>query len=398
MTYFWRVFKDVLILKSLPFGIDSWLFPLPKGWKFSISIWAKFTIDDPLPSPLDPAIRTNPAYTPLAAEKKQIRLIDLSPGDYHKDLEATLVTYSLGDWPYYEALSYTWGSLEADRKIILNGRDFAIGKSLEDALRTLRRHDSPRRIWIDAICINQDNIPERNHQVQMMGQIYGQAENVAVFLGLASEHSKIGMSILGFLVDISNPLEDRPWLKIMDEAVELGIQDIFHREWFWRIWTIQEAALAKKITLTCGSQTISWTSDVDTLRRILFRIKSVALSPEWQSTQATRLNNLDWSPLLNILEMQLRTVALKEHITIEKNLLDIAFDFRHRRCVDPRDKYFAIFGLADKSEGRQLFGLPDYRLSLEEVHNRFMTEIASLHGIFETPPRRKNGGYWTFAP
>jgi hypothetical protein len=56
MTYFWRVFKDVLILKSLPFGIDSWLFPLPKGWKFSISIWAKFTIDDPLPSPLDPAV------------------------------------------------------------------------------------------------------------------------------------------------------------------------------------------------------------------------------------------------------------------------------------------------------------------------------------------------------
>jgi len=218
-----------------------------------------------------------------------------------------------------------------------------------------------------------------------MDQVYGQAENVAAFLGLASEHSVVGMSVLGFLVDISAPLEDAPWLRHLDETIKLGIVDIFLRDWFWRIWTIREAALAKKMTITCGSQHISWNFDHGTLSQMLFRIKSSALSPEWQSSHATQLRSLDWSPFPNILEMQLRTVALEKKIVIEKNLLDIAFDFQHRHSTDPRDKYYAIFGLADKSEGRRFFIQPDYSLSLESVHNQFITEIARLHGILGGP-------------
>jgi hypothetical protein len=47
MTYFWRFFKHVFSFKSLSFGIDRRLFSLPKGWKVSVRIWAKHTIDDP---------------------------------------------------------------------------------------------------------------------------------------------------------------------------------------------------------------------------------------------------------------------------------------------------------------------------------------------------------------
>jgi hypothetical protein len=94
-------------------------------------------------------------------------------------------TISLDDPPPYTALSYTWGSPDDTRMIELDGQSFEIRRNLWDFLNEARARGGkrPDRLWIDAICIHQAHVSERNHQVGLMGEIYSKAENVVVWLG-----------------------------------------------------------------------------------------------------------------------------------------------------------------------------------------------------------------------
>jgi hypothetical protein len=92
----------------------------------------------------------------------------------------------------YEALSYTWlqhaglfGREEPvqEATIRCNDREVAIGANLAAALQRLRKTDSSRIVWADALCINQDDVAERSHQVSKMGSVFEQAFQVVVWLG-----------------------------------------------------------------------------------------------------------------------------------------------------------------------------------------------------------------------
>ncbi|KAL6865857.1 hypothetical protein ACO1O0_001956 [Amphichorda felina] len=107
--------------------------------------------------------------------------------------------------PEYEALSYTWGSAHSRRAIIvedpaLNTRTkLLVTKSLAIALHHLRYRDRARALWVDAICINQQDMAERNAQVQRMPHVYRLAHRVVVWLGPGSRQSRLAMSTLGYL-------------------------------------------------------------------------------------------------------------------------------------------------------------------------------------------------------
>jgi hypothetical protein len=134
-----------------------------------------------------------------------------------------------------------------------------------------------------------------------MGQIYETAENVAVYLGKSNEKSAEGMQYLKFFTDVHNLLEDPPWLYSELHKVEQSLTDILARPWFQRIWTVQEATLARHTTLICGDHRVTWRGDLETMRSIVFRIKAAVISPYF-SINAAYISTLDWSPLLNILE------------------------------------------------------------------------------------------------
>ncbi|KAI0007134.1 heterokaryon incompatibility protein-domain-containing protein [Xylariaceae sp. FL0662B] len=137
-------------------------------------------------------------FTPLQSAD-HFRLIDILPGDPPSPLQCTISEFSLKDSPKYEALSYAWGDASGPN-ITLNNRDFGITKGLEEALRGLRRVDAPRRIWIDAICINQADTAERNAQVACMKEIYRGAELVVAWIGEETEDSKRAMRFLREMV------------------------------------------------------------------------------------------------------------------------------------------------------------------------------------------------------
>jgi len=208
-----------------------------------------------------PLIEKESWYSELDIQAGDIRLVVLYPGKTGEPIRCSLIQESLTQVRSYEALSYTWGDPRDTKPILLNERPFSATKNLEAALRHLRYEDDNRFIWIDAICINQNDIRERNLQVRRMLKIYSSAAQVLVWLGEGNEQSDKAMD---FMIRISKskanlefPWEDESLIPSEDECIALA-ENILTRPWFQRCWVIQEVAVAKEIIVICGLKTTGW--------------------------------------------------------------------------------------------------------------------------------------------
>ncbi|KAI0099905.1 heterokaryon incompatibility protein-domain-containing protein [Nemania sp. FL0031] len=161
----------------------------------------------------------------------------------------------------YEALSWCWGQEAEDYalKIEENGKTYKkrARKELALALKYLRLPDKTRTLWIDAICINQEDHEERNHQVQMMSRVYTRAKEVCIWLGEDTDQSKTAidfihqeiMELKNFDTICSDKRYTEKWQALMM---------LMQRDWFSRRWVVQEIALATKARLYCGPDSIPW--------------------------------------------------------------------------------------------------------------------------------------------
>lgn len=135
-------------------------------------------------------------YSPLA-DADEIRLLHLLPSTRQDPVvECTIKHFNLKWDLHYEALSYMWGSPTSSNSIEINGKTCSIRENLFSALLHLRHWHTPRTLWIDALCINQEDNSERNHQVHQMGRIYQSALNVVVWLGPSDASSGVAMQFL----------------------------------------------------------------------------------------------------------------------------------------------------------------------------------------------------------
>jgi hypothetical protein len=163
------------------------------------------------------------AYEPLSKNPDEIRLLKLMPPSSSGDIEIEIIRVPSSAPPAYEALSYVWGPPErthevtvktsskkcfprlSRRRRFLFGRSkfklshLAISRNLFIALQHLSLAKKPRLLWIDAICINQDNISERSEQVNKMASIYGNAQLVILWLGEEAHASSSAIETLGAL-------------------------------------------------------------------------------------------------------------------------------------------------------------------------------------------------------
>jgi len=152
------------------------------------------------------------------------------------------------------------------KTITLNSRRYEIRENLFDALVHLRHETRERVLWIDAICINQDDVEERNHQVSQMGAIYSKASKVVAWVGLADEFTT---AALGYLQEFEAvpDLIDRTSFDIFKtklagtvdgHRVLEGVRSVSLRPYWTRLWIIQEVNLASDAHIQCGSDCISW--------------------------------------------------------------------------------------------------------------------------------------------
>ncbi|KAK4182560.1 heterokaryon incompatibility protein-domain-containing protein [Podospora australis] len=122
-------------------------------------------------------------YTPLNPLHSEIRLLVIHPGKDADPIHCSLQHTSLEEPRDFEALSYVWGSEENLKVVSVENFTFEVTINLHAALRRLRKPTESRSIWADAICINQQDIEEKNYQLPLVGRIYTEATNVVVWLG-----------------------------------------------------------------------------------------------------------------------------------------------------------------------------------------------------------------------
>jgi len=128
-------------------------------------------------------------YTPLDTSRDSIRLLRLLPTkDSTAPIQCEIFRAALDTAPPYVALSYAWGDRAGTQAIFIGDEVVSVTPNLKHALQRLRHGTEELVLWVDAICINQDDIPERNAQTANMKAIYQNSQSVAVWLGLENSH------------------------------------------------------------------------------------------------------------------------------------------------------------------------------------------------------------------
>lgn len=314
-------------------------------------------------------------YTPLP--QNFIRLLVLYSGKPGSPIRGYLITNRFErktSRKSYEALSYVWGNSCRQKFMTLNDEHFPINQNLHAALQHLRSATSNRTLWIDAICINQNDETERNRQVALMGDIYMCAGHVVNWLGPPTSNTALGLQILAFLFGDKDISFQPPWEIHKSSLLRAGLQDILERDYFKRIWVVQENALASKITLQIGSTTLTWRSGAETHRAIC-RIKFAVISPSWE---AAGLRDIDVRPLLEILEQNMMVTRRNLGKACRQvTILDQAFDMRYRRATDRRDMIYALRSMIPEEMRGDL--VVDYGKSVDELYAQFYKEVEKAY-------------------
>ena len=314
----------------------------------------------------------------------------------------TISDVSLEDAPQYTALSYSWGDQTRKREILLNGATISITENLESALRHLRHPYEPLTLWVDAMCINQENDAEKSEQINKMRQIYARALLVTTWLGPAADNSDVAMRWIqrygewALKLDIgSRPeLQLRHLLEIVDlrgrasvdQQIQTFVEDLkvhlsqegaeqllritaldllFKRPYWSRVWVVQELVSASKVLFVCGTQTVTEEVLHHSLRLLrnfrryeILKVGQDTSPSEHQRASLVSIDNHDPIALLKF--RRARAAGPFPLVYLLRNL-------RSFGATDPRDKIFALLGVA--SDARALGLSPDYRKSCEEVYS-----------------------------
>ncbi len=179
------------------------------------------------------------------------RLIGLLPGTFPEPLACRLFAQDLdaAAVPAYTALSYVWGDPTVLQPVYVNGSILGITYNLHAALMHLRDPAESRNVWIDAVCIDQGSIEERNYQIGQMRRIYGGADEVVAWLGEAADDSDDAVSYIGSAAwKGSGGGGDGP---------TAALEKLFARPYWTRVWVVQELTVARtRASFRCGYKTM----------------------------------------------------------------------------------------------------------------------------------------------
>jgi hypothetical protein len=178
-------------------------------------------------------------YSSLSLGPDNIRLLRLMPHENEKaDIECELFEYSLRNSGkrnhLYEALSYAWGGSDKPLFISIKEHKLPVTANLHTALSRLRDRSLTRIIWVDAVCIDQENLKERGDQVQLMAKIYSEANRVIVWLGEMADNSDDALE------GIRVAAQQESTNSLNDKTLQRAILALFQRPWFRRIWVSEQ--------------------------------------------------------------------------------------------------------------------------------------------------------------
>jgi hypothetical protein len=344
---------------------------------------------------------------------RDIRLIFIEPAqDPDAIIECTLVRMTLFDKaaPAYIAVSYVWGDSSVTEEIRINGAPLAVTTNLAALLRLLRTgyggdisffKDSSKLFWVDAICINQQDLIEKGSQVPLMKDIYWGAKYVISWLGPEAEGSTEALSYLrtmaqeiAQLSDDGDPFE---WLRKYPMLWGLGseqasdeptvwqkIDRIWERPYWKRTWIFQEIVLGKHVLLMCGKATVPW-ADVSRVEKWAKSIIGTNKPPSFLNTPqwvkfATGSNFL--APPVRLIELLRSQWHRPENlemgevmgfrVSLGLRFLSITEGFL---ATNPRDHIYGVLGLTAVDI------IPDYSKSVRDVFTEAASKYLKLYGL-----------------
>jgi hypothetical protein len=352
--------------------------------------------------------RYNYERTPVRPGTGEVRLLHLELAkDRAEPLRCRLEVVSLEAPPKYATLSYCWGKQRNMVRLEIDGQCLFISESVDDALRSVRAL-KVRKIWVDQICINQNNLSERNDQILLMKDIYSGSRECFVYLGKGTgkehvmeleqlkQYVKAHRGRLGSLglegwwkiangafstierkrtktnnedgvrYRYSYSYRETPWQRCM--------RDLISQPYFSRSWVIQELRFSRVITCLWGRCTLDWDLVRACAKKIPVREGLSANSafqqmPPVLAWAGHKSNANFWEldtqtsrhakELAKALHRFNRFVELLESFTEQPRqpLFSIMIASRSLRVTDERDKIFALLGLA---HDRADFPSPDY--------------------------------------
>ena len=256
-------------------------------------------------------------------------------------------------------------------------RMLRIGPNLRDALLHLRFHPSahtnPRVLWVDRICINQDDIEERASQVQLMHSIYRGCQQALVWLGMDDPNTEEAFECARFIhkngFDEGTPLESlalfrSPAVSFPDLRNYLSLlAKLTHRPWFERAWTFQEAILPSTVLLVCGKSSMA------------LECLEASWSPAFRQTGARFVGQAT----LIFATREIEDIFLEDWGRLPADELERLLSFRRKaKMSDPRDYIFSLLGLFSPSVSRSLS--PSYSISVKDLFTAVAKHIIRASG------------------
>ena len=342
----------------------------------------------------------NQIYQSLTA-RDETRLLILEPGQNTDQISCGLLNVSLTWRARYEALSYTWGDPKSTKPVMCSGKNIDVTTNLHSALHHLRYPDRQRILWVDALCIDQNDDKDKETQVQRMGQIYSRARRVLIWLGEDVQDTRGAIGSIKQLDfhfkalyrkrHITNLLPAfGTWTAVFSDALptskvpadfEWGpVLRLLERPWFLRTWIIQEAVLGRRVIVICGTDAVDWKTFERVCQGIGLYQTSSAIIPGYNRNY--KINEA--VKTLMIAREERNAIFLKRWFTRKEftkmmDLLNESLDFQ---CSDKRDKIFGLLGIATDTGSEDEEIKPDYESNIEEVYRRFvMWEIKKNHSL-----------------
>jgi len=296
-----------------------------------------------------PEVSTFYQYSGLSRDRDEIRLVVLLPGDEKDPVNCRIITTELDSAPSFIAVSYTWATEDGDCSksheihVKMEGTNGQVTKRIQatancvNTLRQLRGQGFEQILWIDAVCIDQLNTYERNHQVRLMERIYETATHVEICIQDTCESYLEALALfqlnygLHFVLDneIMDTADPTMYVDLDRDQVQITrlarahentgqIKALFERNYFGRVWVIQEILFAKFVILRINQATVKF--DQERLDRI----------HRWCNQRHIRIPRLHhWRSIWN-----------RDGGIISCLYMSLECD-----ASDPRDKVFAITSL-----------------------------------------------------
>lgn len=346
-------------------------------------------------------------YEPL--HDFEFRLIRFENAELDGSVRFKIYHVSLMSPPEYVALSYTWGKPFAElpdewadpaatKEVFADGMKFSVQFNLEAALQRFQPELSLTGLflWVDAICIDQGDIAERNLQVTLMGDIYSKAQQTLVWLGPGVNDSDHGLSILRELYNAWNRrpghLQDRPtplssdapemidlYRLHMEKEVKIirseddtvlpspytteGLWHLLNRHWWRRSWVLQEVLLSRQTLVYCGSSVpVDW-NVIIAGSKIAASIRDSSYLFANESFPGV-LAEVMCGKLEGMFPSDLSTPFIR--LDTQDSIRNMISLLRPKEATNPRDKVYAGLGLVVNRQELDV----DYNISVPELYMR----------------------------